>query len=71
MLKREWECGSLFASHVWDLHSCTSDSGWTRKKKNLRKNANAFEQAARGSSRVTVPGGVQEACRCVGLRDMA
>ena len=41
------------------------------KKKNLRKNANAFEQAARGSSRVTVPGGVQEACRCVGLRDMA
>ena len=40
-------------------------------KKNLRKNANALEQAARGSSRVTVPGGVQEACRCVGLRDMA
>ena len=30
----------------------------------LRKNGEALEQAAQGGSGVTIPGGVQEMCRC-------
>ncbi len=30
----------------------------------LRKSGNALEQAAQGGGGVTVPGGVQEMCRC-------
>ena len=39
------------------------------KKFLLRKSIEVLEQAAQGGSEVTVPGGIQEMCRCgtVGL----
>ena len=40
------------------------DSGWMLEKFPLQKSGQALEWAAQGSGGVTVPGGVQEKCRC-------
>lgn len=39
-------------------------SGWILGKKLLRKSDEALQQAAQGGGEFTLPGDVQEACRC-------
>lgn len=39
-------------------------SGWILRKFIFRKSDKALEQASQGSGEVTVPGSVQETCRC-------
>ena len=52
--------------------SCTRGGGWVGYSEIflLWRSNSAWEWAACGGGRVTVPGGVEELCRCVSLRDM-